>query len=71
MADASEIAFELWIDRVMYTRWEACADAADALGAQAVARIGGADRTAPASHATLILNTSYGRFTRGACELGK
>lgn len=22
MADASEIAFELWIDRVMYTRWE-------------------------------------------------
>jgi hypothetical protein len=22
MADASEIAFELWIDHVMYTRWE-------------------------------------------------
>jgi len=22
MADASETAFELWIDRVMYTRWE-------------------------------------------------
>jgi len=22
MADASEIAFELWIDRVMHTRWE-------------------------------------------------
>jgi hypothetical protein len=22
MADAAEIAFELWIDRVMHTRWE-------------------------------------------------
>jgi hypothetical protein len=22
MADASETAFELWIDRVMHTRWE-------------------------------------------------
>jgi len=22
MADASEITFELWIDHVMYTRWE-------------------------------------------------
>jgi hypothetical protein len=22
MADASEIAFELWIDHVMHTRWE-------------------------------------------------
>lgn len=22
VADASEIAFELWIDRVMHTRWE-------------------------------------------------